>query len=253
MILLICMMLHAESRGSGGLPSPTYAWPEPAARRYASILDVPQPTPHRNRQSRPTRNADRRRSASKLTGCERQAGGGRYASESALLCMPEHAQHDILPCNQRPTPVGLHHHVCRDIRSTPNTPQPAPRTNQSASSRMPRHTQHNRYPTDNDLHRSTCTITRVRTYTARQIPHSQQPPADITTTCACRDIRNRPQPQEAAVPTPASTPAPAPPPHRRERTSAIDHFDRDIRRRITARVWRAAAPRRPRSSSTQAD
>ena len=125
MILLICMMLHAESRGSGGLPSPTYAWPEPVARRYASILDVPQPPPHRNRQSRPTRNADRRRSASKLTGCGRQAGGSRYASKSVLLCMPEHAQHDILSCNQRATPANPPSDACRDIRSTPNTPQPS--------------------------------------------------------------------------------------------------------------------------------
>lgn len=204
MILLICMMLHAESRGSGGLPSPTYAWPEPVARRYASILDVPQPTPHRNRQSRPTRNADRRRSASKLTGCGRQAGGSRYASKSVLLCMPEHAQHDICPAtNDQHQPIHPLTHA--ETYAAPRTHlNPAPRTNQPAPSRMPGHT---------------------------------QPPA-IT--------------QQAAAPTPASTPAPAPPPHRRERTSAIDHFDRGTRRRITARVWRAAAPRRPRSSSTRA-
>lgn len=228
MILLICMMLHAESRGSGGLPSPTYAWPEPVARRYASILDVPQPTPHRNRQSRPTRNADRRRSASKLTGCGRQAGGSRYASESVLLCMPEHAQHDICPAtndqhqpihplthtetyaasrthlNQLPEPTNQHRHACPDTRNTTNTSQSAATGRHHYSLRMPGHT---------------------------------QPPA-IT--------------QQAAAPTPASTPAPAPPPHRRERTSAIDHFDRGTRRRITARVWRAAAPRRPRSSSIRA-
>ena len=165
--------------------------------------------------------------------------------------MPEHAQHDICPAtNDQHQPIHPLTHAEIYAASRTHLNQ-LPRTNQSASLRMPRHTQHNRYPTDNDSHRSTCTITRVRTYTARQMFHRQPPPADITTACACRDIRNRPQPQEAAAPTPASTPAPAPPPHRRKRTSAINHFDRGTRR-ITARVWRAAAPRRPRSSSTRA-
>ncbi len=192
MILLICMMLHAESRGSGGLPSPTYAWPEPAARRYANILDVPQPTPHRNRQSRPTRNADRRRSASKLTGCGRQAGGGRYASKSVLLCMPEHAQQDICPAtndqhqpihplthaetyaasrthlNQLPEPTNLHRCTCQGIRNTTDTLQTTTLTGRPAPSRMPGHTLRDRYPTVSGHRQTSLQLAHAGTYaTAR--------------------------------------------------------------------------------------
>lgn len=129
--------------------------------------------------------------------------------------------------NQLPAPTNQHRHACPDIRNTTDTPQTTTLTGRPAPSRMSRHTQHHRYP------------------------HSQRPPADITTTCACSDIRNHPQPHNRRRHRHRH-----PRQHRHHRltrqASAIDHLDRDIRRRITARVWRAAAPRRPRSSSTRA-
>ncbi|KFI45279.1 hypothetical protein BBOU_1747 [Bifidobacterium boum] len=130
--------------------------------------------------------------------------------------------------NQLPEPTNQHRYECPDTRNATDTPQ---------TTTPPVDLHHHACQ---DIHNTTDTpqsaaIARHH-YNLRMLRHTQ-PPATT---------------QKTAAPTPASTPAPAPPPHQTKR-HAIDHFDRDIRRRITARVWRAAAPLRPRSSSTQAD
>lgn len=149
-------------------------------------------------------------------------------------------------CHSAPGPTIR---ACRNIRSTTDVPQTTPDTNRTAPLRMSGHTQRNKYPTSNDPHWSTRTITYAGTYAARQIPRSQQPPPDIIATCVCADIRNRTKDGGTGTSTGTSTGTTVSP----DKQRAIDHLDRNIRRRITARVWRAAAPRRPRSSSTRAD
>ena len=164
--------------------------------------------------------------------------------------MPEHAQHDICPAtndqhrstctvtyaetyavprthlNQLPEPTNLHRHACRDIRNTTDIPQTTTFTGRPAPSRVSGHTLRDRYPTVSSHRQTSLQLAHAGTYaTARNRKR--------------RRLRHR-HPRQ----------------HRHHRltrqASAIDHFDRDIRRRVTARVWRAAAPRRPRSSSTRA-
>ena len=185
--------------------------------------------------------------------------------------MPRHTQRDISPITSKarhpnplityaltyttqqmthrqwPRPTDSHHNACTDIRSMADIPHSTHHDRYHCNLRMPGHTQRNRYPTDNGPHRSTCTITHVRTYTAQQIPRSQQPPPDIIATCVCADIRNRTKDGGTDTRTRTDTGTTASP----DKRHAIDHLDRGIRR-ITPRVWRAAAPRRPRSSSTRA-
>lgn len=168
-----------------------------------------------------------------------------------LLCMPEHAQHDICPAtndqhqpihplthaeiyaasrthlNQLPEPTNQHRHACPDIRNATDTPQITTPAGRPAPSRVSGHTQHHRYPTVSGHRQTSLQLAHAQTYAT---------------------TRNHTTGGGSDTGTHASTGTTASP----DKRHAIDHFDRDIRRRITARVWRAAAPRRPRSSSTRA-
>jgi hypothetical protein len=113
--------------------------------------------------------------------------------------------------------------VCRDIRNASDIPQTTAPTGRPAPSRMSGHTLRNRYPADRSHRQTSLQITHAQTYATAATARGSG-------TSTCTDTGTTASP---------------------DKRHAIDHLDRGIRR-VTARVWRAAAPRRPRSSSTRA-
>ena len=132
--------------------------------------------------------------------------------------------------NQSPAPTNQHRHACADIRNATDISQTTAPTGRPAPSRMPGHTQDNRCPTVSSNRQTSLQLTHAQTY------------------ATTHNRRNRTKDGGTDTRTRASAGTTVSP----DKQRAIDHLDRDIRHRITARVWRAAAPRRPHSSSARA-
>lgn len=130
--------------------------------------------------------------------------------------------------NQLPEPTNLHRCACQGIRNTTDTPQTTTLTGRPAPSRVSGHTLRDRYPTVSNHRQTSLQLVHAGTYATTR-NHTTGGGTDTGI--------------HASTGTTASL-------------KGTDKRDRSlrprIRRRITARVWRAAAPRRPRSSSTRA-
>lgn len=128
--------------------------------------------------------------------------------------------------NQLPEPTNQHRHACQGIRNATDTPQITTPAGRPAPSRVSGHTLRDRYPTVSGHRQTSLQLVHAGTYaTARN--HTTGGGSDTGI--------------HASTGTTASP----------DKRHAIDHLDRGTRR-ITARVWRAVAPRRPRSSSIRA-
>ena len=218
-----------------------HSTPRPTNRACPDIhntTDTPQATPDTNR-SAPLRMSGLRN----MTDIPHSLHHDRYLCN---LRMSRHTQR-----NRYPTDDAPHRSVCTVTHARTYTAR-----QMSYSQRS---------------HLTSLQLTHAKTYATLQTRLRQYHPSACPTDYACTDIHNTTDtPQSAATARhrhnlrmPGHTQPPATARGGGADTStgtaaspnnrhAIDYLDRGIRR-LTARVWRAAAPRRPRSSSARAD